>query len=216
MGSPKFSVRQGRGEAGVDGFVNLGAELEEELAAEDQGGAAGGGTPLVEDLLREFQKGVREQLDEKDFETHYNLGIAYREMELYDEAIQEFRLAARDPGRTLACAGLLGLCYVAKRDAGAAIREFRAGLDVRGHPSESYYGLRYDLGVAYETNGDLERALETFEALQADDERFRDVSVRVQELRERLKTSQVASLPASPVPTGKPAKPTKQKKISFI
>jgi len=206
-----------RGEAGADGFVNLGAELEEELAAEDLTTSAGTGTPLVEDLLREFQKGVREHLDEKDFETHYNLGIAYKEMELYEEAIQEFRLTAGDPARVLGCAGLLGLCYLAKGDPAAAIREFKAGLEVRGHPRESYFGLRYDLGVAYETSGDLEHALEVFEALQADDERFRDVSARVQNLRERLQSPQAVSLPASPVPTGEPAKRAKgRKKISFI
>jgi len=214
--TPKFSVMQGGGEAGAGGFVNLGAELEEELAAEDQAASAGAGAPLVEDLLREFQKGVREHLDEKDFETHYNLGIAYKEMELHDEAIQEFRLAAHDPGRALACADLLGLCYLAKGDPAAAIREFRAGLEVRGHPRESYYGLRYDLGVAYETHGDLGRALESFEDLQADDERFRDVSARVQDLRERLQRPQVVSVPASPVQRGEPAKRAKDKKISFI
>lgn len=214
--SSKFSVIQGSGEAGAEGFVNLGAELEEELAADDRAAAAGAGAPLVEDLLREFQKGVREHLDEKDFETHYNLGIAYREMELYDEAIQEFRLAARDPGRALACADLLGLCYLAKSDPRAAIRELRAGLDVAGHPPESYYGLRYDLGVAFESNGDVQRALESFEALQAEDEGFRDVLARVQELRERLQRQQVAPLPASPVRTGEPAKRAKPKKISFI
>ena len=217
IGSPKFSVMQGGGEAGADGFVNLGAELEEELAAEDRGAPADSGAPLVEDLIREFQKGVREHLDEKDFETHYNLGIAYKEMELYDEAIQEFRLAARDPGRALPCADLLGLCFLAKADLDAAIQELRAGLDVRGHPRESYYALRYDLGVAYEAHGDLQRALECFEALQADDERFRDASARAQDLRERLRRSQVASLVASPVPTEEPPKRAKsKKKISFI
>jgi tetratricopeptide (TPR) repeat protein len=208
---------QGGGEAGADGFVNLGAELEKELAAEDRGAPADSGAPLVEDLIREFQKGVREHLDEKDFETHYNLGIAYKEMELYDEAIQEFRLAARDPGRALPCADLLGLCFLAKGDLDAAIQELRAGLEVRGHPRESYYALRYDLGVAYEAHGDLQRALECFEALQADDERFRDASARAKDLRERLRRSQVASLVTSPAPTEEPPKRAKsKKKISFI
>jgi len=217
IGSPKFSVMQGGGEAGADGFVNLGAELEKEMAAEDRGAPADSGAPLVEDLIREFQKGVREHLDEKDFETHYNLGIAYKEMELYDEAIQEFRLAVRDPGRALPCADLLGLCLLAKGDLDAAIQEFRAGLEVRGHPRESYYALRYDLGVAYEAQGDLQRALECFEALQADDERFRDASARAKDLRERLRRSQVASLVTSPAPTEEPPKRAKsKKKISFI
>ncbi len=216
-GAPRFSVMPGGGEAGADGFVNLGAELEKELAAEDRGAPSDSGAPLVEDLIREFQKGVREHLDEKDFETHYNLGIAYKEMELYEEAIQEFRLAARDPGRALPCADLLGLCFLAKGDLDAAIQGLRAGLEVRGHPRESYYALRYDLGVAYEAHGDLQRALECFEALQADDERFRDASARAKDLRERLRRSQLASLVTSPAPTEKPPKRAKSKeKISFI
>ena len=217
VGQPKFSVIQGRGEAGADGYVNLGAELQEELAAEEGEVPSETGAPPVEEILRQFQKGVREHLDEKDFETHYNLGIAYKEMELYDEAIPEFRLAARDPGRTLACADLLGLCYLAKTDPTEAIREFRIGLEVRGHPPESYYDIRYDLAVAHETSGDWERALELFEALQADDEQFRDVSARVKQLRERL-LRPVTSTSSPPLPktAPEPTKGARGKRISFI
>jgi tetratricopeptide (TPR) repeat protein len=205
-------------EAGAEGYVNLGAELEEELAAEDRASSAVMSGPLVDDLLKEFQKGVRDQLDEKDFETHYNLGIAYKEMDLFDEAIQEFQLAARDPARALACANLLGLCYLAKSEPDAAIRELRAGLEVRGHPQEAYHGLRYDLGMAYEIQGDLGRALESFEGLQAEEPRFRDVRARIKQLRDRLKQQPA---PASPVPVPvQVAEPPKRgkdrKKISFI
>lgn len=215
---PKFSVHHSDHEPGDGGFVNLGAELEEELAAEDRAAAGASSGPLVEDLLKEFQKGVREHLDEKDFETHYNLGIAYKEMQLYDEAIEAFRLAGKDPGRTLACANLVGLCYLAKGEAEAAIREFRAGLDVRGHAREAYHALRYDLGAAYETHGDLERALEVLESLMAEDERFRDVRSRVKGLRERVQQQRAAAVPAAPVEAQAAPQPAKgkKKKISFI
>lgn len=215
---PKFTVLQSGGEAGPGGFVNLGAELEKDLAAEDRAAAPPAGAPLIEDLLREFQKGVREQLDEKDFETHYNLGIAYKEMDLYEEAIQEFRLAAHDPARALTCANLLGLCYLAKGEPDAAVRELRTGLEFRGHPREAYLGLRYDLGVVYETQGDLGRALEMFETLQAENPRFRDVQGRVTDVRARLQQHQAASIPARPLRAGEPPKRPKdvKKKISFI
>ena len=65
--SPKFTVRDSSGEAPAEGFINLGAELEEELAAEEQTAPAPGSGPLMDGLLKEFQKGVREHLDEKDF-----------------------------------------------------------------------------------------------------------------------------------------------------
>jgi tetratricopeptide (TPR) repeat protein len=210
----KFSVQDAERRPGDGGFVNLGAELEEELAAEEGGSAGPAGGPLVEDLLKEFQKGVREHLDEKDFETHYNLGIAYKEMQLYDEAIEAFRLAGRDPGRTLTCANLMGLCFLAKGEAEAAIRELRAGLDIRGYPREAYQALRYDLGAAYDTAGDLERALEVFESLMAENERFRDVRSRVKGLRERVQQQRAAAVPAEAEAPPPPAK--SKKKISFI
>jgi tetratricopeptide (TPR) repeat protein len=205
---PKFTVTDApTGLTGAD-FVNLGAELEEELAVEDQFTTSRSGGALVDGLLKEFQKGVREQLDEKDYETHYNLGIAYKEMELYDEAIEEFRLTAREPKRALECADLVGLCYLAKGQPEQAIQDMQAGLEIGGHPSEAYHSLRYDLGTAYEKLGDLGTALEQFEILQSEGAHFRDIQARIEALRGRV---------------GKAPKPKKadettprKKKISFI
>jgi tetratricopeptide (TPR) repeat protein len=205
----KFSVTD-TAATPAGGFVDLGAELEEEMAAaEQQGGAHAGTVPLVDGLIREFQKGVREQLDEKDFETHYNLGIAYKEMELYDEAIQEFQLTARDPARLLECADLVGLCYLAKGQPDQAVRSLSAGLEVEGYPPASYHSLHYDLGIAYEALGDLEKSLDQFELLQQQGAQFRDVQVRVQGLRARLPKAKGATPPDGP-------KTPKKKKISFI
>ncbi len=216
--APNFAFSRSGGEPGAGGFVNLGAELAEDLGAEELAAAGSASAPLIEDLLREFQQGMRERLDEKNFETHYNLGNAYKDMDLFDEAIQEFRLAAQDPARALTCANLLGLCYLAKGEPDAAIRELRAGLEVRGHPRETYHGLRYDLGAAYDTQGDLGRALEAFETLQEENPLFRDVQGRVTDLRARLQQPHAASIPALPLQAGEPPKRPKdaRKKISFI
>ncbi len=56
------------------------------------------GDASLADIFREFQKGVDKQLGKEDYETRYNLGIAYKEMGLVDEAIAEFQLAAKDEG----------------------------------------------------------------------------------------------------------------------
>jgi tetratricopeptide (TPR) repeat protein len=226
---PRFTVQDDSVAADTAAFVDLGKELEAEMAAEEQAAAAGQGGALVNELLKEFQKGVREHLDEKDFETHYNLGIAYKEMDLYEEAIQEFRLAARDPGRALPCANLLGLCYLSKGDAAQAIRELTVGLEISGHPGEAYHNLRYDLGLAFEAVGELASALECYETLQKQNARFRDVRVRAATLRDRLraKAAEAAAAPAAAVtepeaPAPPPATPeptrraTPKKKISFV
>ncbi|HSB71366.1 MAG TPA: tetratricopeptide repeat protein [Candidatus Methylomirabilis sp.] len=213
---PKFTLQDAGSDVPAQGFVDLGTELDEELASEEQAAPPTTGGPLMDGLLKEFQKGVREHLDEKDFETHYNLGIAYREMELYEEAVQEFRLAGREPGRALACADLLGLCFLAMGQIDQALVEFRAGLEIRGHPRESYHTLRYDLGVAYETQGDLAHALEQFEHVHAEDPRFRDVRAKAQSLRERQPRAPAAGVPGGPAPTEATPGHSRSKKISFI
>lgn len=212
----EFTLTETGGAAPAEGFVNLGAELENELAAPDQNAASPGGGPLMNGLLEEFQKGVREHLDEKDFETHYNLGIAYKEMELYEEAVQEFRLAGRDPGRALACADLLGMCFVAMGQLDQAVLEYRAGLEIQGHPKESYHTLRYNLGLAYETQGDFPRALEQFELVPAEDPRFHEVREKLKSLRERVPRPVAAPGPSAPTPPAAAPRRAKEKKISFI
>jgi tetratricopeptide (TPR) repeat protein len=206
--SAEFTVADPTPELTPAGFVDLGAELAHELDASDQAASTDTGGPLVDGLIKELQKGVREQLDEKDYETHYNLGIAYKEMELYDEAIQEFRLTAREPKRALECADLVGLCFLAKGQPEQAVQDLQAGLAIAGHPPEAYHSLRYDLGSAFEAQGDLARALEQFEILQVEGARFLDVQTRVQTLRTQL--ARTSTPPASE------EKPRRKKKISFI
>ncbi|HEU5393308.1 MAG TPA: hypothetical protein VFV36_00765, partial [Candidatus Methylomirabilis sp.] len=136
--TPVFKVAQDEG-PGEGGYVDLGSELTEEVGAGPSGRET---APLLAEILREFQKGVREQLGPEDYETHYNLGIAYKEMELYDEAIGEFRLAAKEPRRALTCANLLGLCYLAKGEAGRAVAELERAMTLPGAQGEDGWGLR--------------------------------------------------------------------------
>ncbi|MBI4536987.1 MAG: tetratricopeptide repeat protein [candidate division NC10 bacterium] len=212
---PKFTVTDSRTSAGSGlpggAFVDLGAELTEELAAEEQTTKAKREAGLVDGVLREFQRGVREQIGDADFETHYNLGVAYKDMELFDEAIEEFRLASRGVERAVECAELLGQCFLAKGQPEEAIRHLRAGLEVVGRPREAYHGLRYTLSLAYDTHGEVEQALEQLEVVQGEDPRFRDVAARAQLLRARL----VKRPQATPQATRAPGAKSK-KKISFI
>lgn len=205
---PIFTVTDVPLEEAPAGFVNLGAELNEELLADEAGTFPASGAPLVDELLADGRQAGDELFDEKDYETHYNLGIAYKEMELYDEAIQEFRRIAQEPKRALECADLVGLCFLAKGQPEQAIRDLEAGLAIEGHAPEAYHSLRYDLGTALEAVGDLPRALEQLERVESESGRFRDVATRVQALRARI---QPAQAPATQGPAAR-----KKKKISFI
>ncbi|HMA28552.1 MAG TPA: tetratricopeptide repeat protein, partial [Thermoanaerobaculia bacterium] len=96
-------------------FFNFAGELQTEMKQESGALAvpevSGGDIPL-EEIFREFKKGVEQQLSPEDYETHYNLGIAYKEMGLTDEAIGEFQLASKDPLHAVECCSMLGLCFL--------------------------------------------------------------------------------------------------------
>jgi tetratricopeptide (TPR) repeat protein len=143
------------------------------------------GDNALADIFREFQRGVEKQLGKEDYETRYNLGIAYKEMGLIDEAISEFQLAAKDESRLLECASMLGICFVGKGLPKLAVKWFEKGLAAPGRSEEEYQALRYDLACALEQAGDLERALSIFTDLYGQDAKFRDVAEKVRQLSGR-------------------------------
>jgi tetratricopeptide (TPR) repeat protein len=140
----------------------------------------------LNEMFKEFKKGVDKQLGKEDYDTRYNLGIAYKEMGLVDEAIAEFQLAAKDEGRLLECSSMLGICFMDKGMPKLAVKWFEKGLKAPGRSEEEYQGLRYDLAMAHEAAGDLDKALNLFEDLYGQDANFRDVAQKVRDLRAAL------------------------------
>jgi tetratricopeptide (TPR) repeat protein len=129
----------------------------------------------------------------EDFETHYNMATAYKEMDLLDEAIKEFQAAAglTGPGdntpRFFQCCNMLGHCFMLKGLPQAAVLWFKKGLDVPGRGAEEYKALQYELGSAYEQMGDVTRAVGAFTEVYGVDVAYRDVADRLQGLQARQK-----------------------------
>ena len=119
-------------------------------------------------------------------EAHYQLGIAYREMDLLDDAIAEFRRAAADEQLTLRACNMVGLCLLAKGNAEAAIHELGRSLSVGGRPPEEYHAIKYDLATAYQAIGYLNIAVTILRDLQTENPYFRDAKSRVRELEGQL------------------------------
>lgn len=170
-------------------FVDLAGELNEELTRRETGSAAEI-DPEVQDLLHQFQEGVREQIEVTDYETHYHLGIAYKDLGLYDEAIEELQLAATDPAYRVRCASPLGLTYLANGNPERAVEELLKGLDATQDGTEERWGVLYDLATAYEAQGDRRKALEALQDIQSESPRFRDIRTRLRDLRGRLGAGQ--------------------------
>ncbi len=174
-------------------FFNLAEELEKELsdeasAPEAPAMAGPEGEVSLEEIFREFKKGVEQQLSAEDYETHFNLGIAYKEMGLTDEAIGEFQLASKDPARMVECCSMLGLCFLEKGMPQLAVKWYRKGLEAPDIEEVETVGLLYDLGCVYQDTGDLELAYRTFLEVYGLNTNYRDVVNRVKELEAVKKT----------------------------
>ena len=143
------------------------------------------------ELFEEFR--VAEEGDEvrEDFETHYNMGTAYKEMDLMNDAIQEFQVSVNlvKPGdgtsRFLQCCNMLGHCFVQKGMPEAAVLWFKKGLSAPGHSEDEYQALRYELASAYEQLGDLKQAREFYTEVYGVDVSYREVAQKLSELRQK-------------------------------
>lgn len=127
----------------------------------------------------------------EDYETHYNMATAYKEMDLLDEAIREFQIAASLTGsadgtpRYFQCCNMLGHCFVQKRMPRAAVLWFKKGLEAPGRNAEESKALQYELGSAFEEMGDLTRAVAAFTEVYGVDVSYRDVADKVGSLQAR-------------------------------
>ena len=143
------------------------------------------------DIFEEFRMAAEDEhdLQGEDFETHYNMGLAYKEMVLLDEAVREFQTAVglsmpKDgTARYLQCCNLLGHCFVQKGLPKAAVIWFRKGLDAPGHTVDEYQALRYELAAALEQLGDITQAIDAFTEVYSVDVSYRDVAEKLQELQ---------------------------------
>ena len=125
-----------------------------------------------------------------DYETHYHMAIAYKEMGLMEDSIREFQNALNlikiDDGtrRFFQCANLLGHCFMEKQMPNLALMWYKQSLETPNLETEEKQALYYEIAHAYEAAGDLQKSVEYFERLYAVDVDYRNVSQRLDALRE--------------------------------
>jgi tetratricopeptide (TPR) repeat protein len=126
--------------------------------------------------------------DDGDYETHYQMAVAYQEMGLMEDAIKEFQDAinAATPSdgtrRFFQCANLLGHCFMEKGMPNLALMWFKRALETTGLMDEEKQGLWYELAHAYEADGDPGKAFKYFEKIYAENVDYRDVGKRLERL----------------------------------
>lgn len=150
---------------------------------------AGPASPLS-GLLEELGEGA-EAAAQEDPETHYNLGVAFREMGLLDEAIGEFQKVVKGaqkgkyPPHFLQACSLLAVCFMDKNLPAIATKWYLRALESPELDDEATLALQYDLGVAYEQAGDTRTALEKFSEVYSQNIDYRDVAEKIRLLQQK-------------------------------
>jgi tetratricopeptide (TPR) repeat protein len=181
--------KKGRAAASDDGFVDLGSMLREEHGGRDTRMRIKRADPKDQDeqrefheILEQFKRGIEENLESDDYQSHYDLGVAFKEMGLLDEAIAEFQKALRASEGRLRTAEALGMAFFEKGQYAVCESVLRRAVDGLEGPDEAKIGLLYWLGRASEALGKKADAMASYERAVAVDIRFMDLSARIHRL----------------------------------
>jgi tetratricopeptide (TPR) repeat protein len=175
------------GDSSDDDLSTITAALESELFADEDEAVVpeAQSEQSLEDVFSAFKKHVAEEVSTDDFQTHYDLGIAYKEMGLMDEAIGEFHVAVKSSEMNREASIMLAICHRERREINDAAEWYRRALQAPGGDPESSAELRYELAEVLLEAGEVEQALEAFRALLDADPGYRDVRERIEQLEAR-------------------------------
>jgi tetratricopeptide (TPR) repeat protein len=144
--------------------------------------ASGDDAVDFEAVLRLFKDGVARTLGDEDAGSRYDLGVAYKEMGLLDDAAAEFRKALRSPSFRLPAYEALGQCFVEQGRHQVAITLLSQALRELpsvGQDDRQLVGMRYLLAYANEALQRRDEARIHYQRVFQIDSSFRDVSARM-------------------------------------
>lgn len=201
------------------GFIDLGAILMTEL----EGDKKTEGLQSIDKLISEFKKEVFESIGEGDYRSHYDLGVAYKGMGLYQEAIEEFEIASKDEGLKLKAYEMIGSCLIDKGKLDEAIKVLNQALTFTGHPASEYFGIHFLLGNIYEMQNNLSLAIKSYVNAANIDKTVPDLAKKITELKQKL--TEDLKKRAKPAPPKAPEEikevvtektPPKKSKVTYL
>lgn len=138
------------------------------------------------EIFDEFKKGVDEKIGQEDYDTRYNLGIAYKEMGLLEEAIHEFLISSKHPLKFFDSAGLLGMCFREKGMFSEAVSWFIKAAESPDRKVEEYLAVKFELVMTYRLQEDFESAAAVAEQIIKMDSSYRNITEIYEEIRRSI------------------------------
>jgi tetratricopeptide (TPR) repeat protein len=137
----------------------------------------------VEEVFAQFKAGVAKQIDVDDAQSHYDLGVAYREMGLLDDAVREFEVSGRDPKRACVCYSMIGTIRIERGDLNGGIDALMRALQSPDRTKDQEATLTYEIGAAYEAKKMNKQAVDFFQRSARAIPSFRDTAERIRRLQ---------------------------------
>jgi tetratricopeptide (TPR) repeat protein len=169
---------------GTTGIFDLGAELSAELGPELAPTPTGEFQYSVADVFDQFKRGLEKTVRPDDSATKYDLGIAFQEMGMLDEALEQFRsaLAGGDRRREVEILNMIGVCLGLKGAHREAVEAYRQALRSEFLSGDGAKAIHFELGGAHEALGEAEIALWYFQKIAHGDPGYRGAGERVARL----------------------------------
>jgi tetratricopeptide (TPR) repeat protein len=182
--APDDPGKEAYASTGTTGIFDLGAELSAELGPELTPTPTGEFQYSVADVFDQFKRGLEKTVRPDDSATKYDLGIAFQEMGMLDEALEQFRsaLAGGDRRRDAEILNMIGVCLGMKGRHGEAIEAYRQALKSEFLTGDAAKALHFELGAAHEALGEPEVALWYFQKVAHGDPSYRGVAGKVSRL----------------------------------
>lgn len=178
-------------EVSVRKYFDLTEKIDEELEAikvifhQQLNGDTASIEKELTDIVSEFRKTVEEKVDKADHESRYNLGVAFMEQELTDEAIEEFKLASQDEKLEVECYSSISLCYRRKGDFQEALKWIEKAQKLSEKESIQFFALKYELASIYEEMNERKKALKVYKEVKEWNAGYRDVNKKIKSLEEK-------------------------------
>jgi tetratricopeptide (TPR) repeat protein len=163
-------------------------QVQGEGASEDGEAEPQEGSPLerleFQDLFDNFKQGIQGQVAKDDYETHYNLGVAYHEMGLYEDAIEELQIASTDPALQYDAFFLMGSCARDLERPEVALDCYDKVLSTEGLDQDQRRGIRYEQALTLRSTGQNEEALQIFQEILQEASDYRDTEQQIEEIKQ--------------------------------
>jgi tetratricopeptide (TPR) repeat protein len=138
--------------------------------------------------VNQISEVINRQVEKGDFSAHYDLGISYKEMGMYEMAINEFKSAMRGKTEQLKSLDMLAICHIEIGRYSTAENIFKKALSLPDRSNEEYAGISFNLGQLYEQEKQYVKAMELYRKTKSLGGKFPGIEKKIKNMEDNLKT----------------------------